>query len=373
MKVAIDARALLPPATGIGTYTRGIAGALASRAGVEVRLFTPRPLPESEGRGPWSVDADGRWPGTLWVQTTLPRRAREWGADVLLAALTIGPVRMRGGPPFVSVVHDLTPLTHPEWHALRTLVGFAPLWEWTAEKASRFVCVSEATARVLTRAYPETRPRVRVVPNGVDPFFAPAPDGPALVATRRRYADACRYILYLGTLEPRKNVETLVAACDLLWSRGVAAPDLVLAGGSGWKTSALFERIARSPYRGKIHLAGYASREVARELYRAADVFVYPSLEEGFGLPVLEAMACGIPVVASTAEALREVAGGAALFADPRDAAGFAREIERVLQDPATRRRLAAAGPERAAKFSWEAAGQATAAALAEAARETPP
>ena len=97
MKVAIDARALLPPATGIGTYTRGIAGALASRAGGEGRLFTPRPLPESEALGPWSVGADRHRSGMLWVQTTLPRRARDWGADVLLAALTIGPVR--GGQP----------------------------------------------------------------------------------------------------------------------------------------------------------------------------------------------------------------------------------------------------------------------------------
>ena len=366
MKVAIDARALLPPATGIGTYTRAIAGALASLPGVEVRLFTPRPLPESEALGPWSVEADHSGAGTLWVQTTLPRRARQWRADVLLAALTIGPVR--GDLPFVSVVHDLTPWTHPEWHAMKTVVGFAPLWERTAEKAARFVCVSAATARVLTRAYPETQGRVSVVPNGVDPDFAPAAEGPAQEETRRRYADGNRYILSLGTLEPRKNVETLVEACDLLWRRGARAPDLVLAGGSGWKTSALFDRIARSPFRGRIHLAGYAGREAARRLYQAADVFVYPSLEEGFGLPVLEAMACGIPVVASTAEALREVAGGAALFAEPRDSAGFAREIERVLEDPATRRRLAAAGPERAARFSWDAAGRATAAALARAA-----
>ncbi len=371
MKVAIDGRALLPPVTGIGTYTRGIAGALASRAGVEVRLFTPRPLPEAEGNGPWSVSADGHLPGTIWVQTALPRQARQWGADVLLAALTIGPVR--AGLPFVSVVHDLTPLTHPEWHNLRTLAGFAPFWEWTAERAARFICVSEATARELTRAYPETRARVRVVSNGVDSGFGPAPDAAAPLETRRRYAGGHRYILYLGTLEPRKNVETLVAACDLLWSRRVEAPDLVLAGGSGWKTLALFDRIARSPFRDRIHLAGYTGREAALDLYRAAEVFVYPSLAEGFGLPVLEAMACGIPVVTSTAEALREVAGGAALFAGPRDPAGFARQIERVLDDTGTRERLALAGPERAAKFSWEAAARATAAVLAEAAGEPAP
>ena len=342
MRIAIDARALLPPTTGIGTYTRGVAGSLAAMPGMEARLFSPRPLPDSEGRGPCTVAADRHPLGMIWVQTTLSRRAREWGADVLLGALTIGPVL--GELPFVSVVHDLTPWTNPEWHQIRTLVGFIPLWEKTAERAARLICVSEATARELRLLYPETRERVRVVRNGVDAAFTPATDPAALEETRRRHAGGKPYILYLGTLEPRKNVGILVEACERLWSRRADHPDLVLTGGGGWKTSALLDRIERSPFRQRIHMPGYAARATARDLYQAAEVFVYPSLAEGFGLPVLEAMACGIPVVASTAEALREVAGDAALFADPKDAAGFARAIERVCDDPATRARLRAAG-----------------------------
>jgi glycosyltransferase involved in cell wall biosynthesis len=189
-----------------------------------------------------------------------------------------------------------------------------------------------------------------------------------LEGTRRRYSRGNTYILYLGTLEPRKNIETLVSACELLWSRRAGLPDLVLAGGVGWKTSALFARIEKSRYRERIHVPGYASRETARDLYQAAEVFVYPSLAEGFGLPVLEAMACGLAVVASTAEALREVAGDAALFADPGDPAAFSRAIERVLDDPAVRARLRAAGLLRATEFSWEACARATAGVLAEAA-----
>jgi glycosyltransferase involved in cell wall biosynthesis len=306
----------------------------------------------------------------IWVQTTLSRRAREWGADVLLGALTIGPVL--GDLPFVSVVHDLTPLTNPEWHRLRTLVGFVPLWGNTAQRAARLICVSEATARELRLLYPETRERVRVVPNGVDPAFTPGADAAALDETRRLHAGGRPYILYLGTLEPRKNVGILVEACERIWSRRADRPDLVLAGGAGWKTSGLLDRIERSPFRQRIHTPGYAAGRTARDLYQAAEVFVYPSLAEGFGLPVLEAMACGIPVVASTAEALREVAGDAALFADPGDAAGFADAIERVFDDPATRERLHAAGLLQAAKFSWGACARGTAAVLAEAASEGP-
>jgi glycosyltransferase involved in cell wall biosynthesis len=219
--------------------------------------------------------------------------------------------------------------------------------------------------------YPETAARVRVAENGVDrDFFSPADDPAAGKRTRQRYADGRPFLLYLGTLEPRKNVEALVVACERLWGRRRSRPDLVLAGGAGWKTAGLHRRIARSAFRDKIHVAGYAARDAARELYRAAEAFVYPSLAEGFGLPVLEAMACGIPVVASTADALLEVGGDAALYAPPRDVEALSRQIERALEDDALREAFSTAGPARAARFSWESTVEKTAAALAEAAGE---
>ncbi|HMA16995.1 MAG TPA: glycosyltransferase family 1 protein, partial [Thermoanaerobaculia bacterium] len=332
-----------------------------------VGLFTPRRIEDApSGNGAVSLHADRHRFGTVWLQTTLPGRAARWGADALLAALTIGPAR--GETPMVSVVHDLTPITHPEWHAARTLLGFLPLWETTVERAARFLCVSEATARELANRYPEARPRIAVARNGVDPEFAPPSDAGAAERTRQRFADGRRYVLYLGTLEPRKDVETLVAACERLWTKRRARPDLVLAGGSGWKSLPLHRRIARSAFRDKIHVAGYASRSTAVDLYRAAEVFVYPSLAEGFGLPVAEAMACGTPVVASDIEPLREVAGEAAILVAPRDAPAFALEIERALEDEATRERLREAGLRRAALFTWEKAAATTAAVLEEAA-----
>ena len=367
MRIAVDARALLGQSTGIGTYTRGISRALAAQDSLEVGLFSPRPLPDlSPDGGSLTVHSDGHRFGTVWLQTTLPGRAAAWGANALLAALTIGPVR--GDVPFVSVVHDLTAVTHPEWHSARTLVGFLPLWEKTVERAAAFLCVSHATARELCAAYPEVRSRVAVAPNGVEESFFPLADATAAERTRRRFAAGRRYVLSLGTLEPRKNLETLVAACERLWARRRARPDLVLAGGPGWKASGLHRRIARSPFRDKIHLPGYASRPLAADLYRAAEAFVYPSLAEGFGLPVAEAMACGTPVVASDIEALREVAGDAALYAPPLDVAALDRAIERALEDEPARERLRAAGPARAALFTWRAAAESTAAALRSAA-----
>ena len=371
MRVAIDGRALLSDSTGIGTYTKGIADGLASRPGFEVRLFAPRALPDSVEPAGWTVQSDSHPSGMVWAQTTLSRRVRGWGGDVLLSALTIGP--SFGWLPFVSVVHDLTAWTHPEWHSRRTVVGFLPLWERTAERASRLICVSHATARELSDLYPETRTRIRVIANGVDARFTPRPEGREQEHTRSRYSGGRRFILYLGTLEPRKNVETLVAACERIWSRRRSRPDLVLAGGAGWKTASLHRRIARSPFRDKIHLPGYAPREATRQLYQAAEVFVYPSHAEGFGLPVAEAMACGVPVVASTAQALLEVGGDAVLYADPRDPADLARQIERALEDEAVRSSLKTAGPVRAAAFSWAAACASTARVLEEAAADGSP
>ena len=369
MRIAIDARALLGQRTGIGTYTRGLARSLAERGPDTVGLFLPRPISGApDGLGPVSVHADRERLGMVWVQRTLPRRVAEWRADALLAALTIGPARSE--VPVVSVVHDLTPWTHPEWHARRTLAGFVPLWERTLENAARLLCVSHATADELVSRYPDARPRVRVVWNGVDPEFTASDDAEANERTRRRYAGGERFLLYLGTLEPRKNLPTLLAACERLWSdaRGPDRPALVLAGGIGWKTSSLSRSLDRSPFRDRVHLAGYASRETARDLYRAAEAFVYPSLAEGFGLPVVEAMACGAPVVASDAAALREVGGDAALYAPALDARALAAQIARLLDDPETKRRLRDAGLERASRFSWRASAEGTAAVLAEAA-----
>lgn len=363
VRVAIDARALLQERTGIGTYTFAIARGLAARPDTSVGLFAPRPFPASvngSGPGAFSLQTDHHPFGIVWLHSTLPQRIARWGADVLISALTIGPAR--GETPFVSTVHDLTPLTHPEWHAARTLIGFVPLWERTVERASRFLCVSQTTARDLVSRYPETANRVRVARNGVDTsFFSPADDPVARRRTRQRYSAGRPFVLYLGTLEPRKNVEALVVACERMWGRRRSRPDLVLAGGAGWKTGSLHRRIARSAYRDKIHVTGYAARDAARELYRSAEAFVYPSLAEGFGLPILEAMAAGCPVLTSNRSSMSEVAGDAALLADPDDPGDIAVQMRRLLVEPGLRDELRQRGVARAAEFSWRRAADLTA------------
>jgi glycosyltransferase involved in cell wall biosynthesis len=261
-------------------------------------------------------------------------------------------------------VHDLTPLSHPEWHRRKVVAAFLPWIERTLDRAAHVIAVSEATARDLRERFPEVSGRVTVVPHGVQSRFHPDDAEGKAEATRREFARSRRYMLYLGTLEPRKNLLRLLSACERLWREKRSRPDLLLAGGAGWRSAALLERIARSPFRDKIHRVGYVDPEDAPLLYRAAEVFCYPSHEEGFGLPVLEAMACGTPAVISTTPALEETAGGAALSAPADDDASLAEAIARVLEEPGCRERLIASGLARARSFRWKESARKTAEVL---------
>ena len=367
VKVGIDARALLAPRTGIGVYTEQIARGLAAESGVEVTLFAPREIDGKEGfPGDAVRSRSGRHPfGTVWVQTHLSRALASERCDVLLSAVTIAPARI--DIPYVPVVHDLTPLTHPEWHRRKTIVAFLPWIERTLERSERIIAVSKATAADLARRFPETRGKTVVIEHGVDPRFSPEGAPGEGEAVRREHTRGRPFILYFGTLEPRKNVGALVAACERLWRERRERPDLLLAGSGGWKSEPLLARIARSPFRDKIHRIGWVPADAAPALLRAAEAFCYPSHEEGFGLPVLEAMASGVPAVISTAPALLEVAGDAALSVPAMDAAGLAESLARLIEDPSLRRDRIARGLARAACFRWDDAAGRTAAVLREA------
>ena len=175
------------------------------------------------------------------------------------------------------------------------------------------------------------------------------------------------YVLSLGTLEPRKNHERLVGALESIWDRRPGFPDLVLAGGTGWGMPGFDERLSRSRHSDRIFRLGWVTSERATALLRGARLLAYPSLYEGFGLPALEAMAEGIPVVASSSSSLPEVVGDVGLLPDPLDPVAIAAAIERANDDEAFRRAACRRGPERASLFTWDGAARATRALFAEA------
>ena len=307
MIAAVDTTALVQTRAGTARHVRGLLGALAGRGDLDVRELS------FDGAGRAATLARDTW----WYLLGLPRRAR--GADVLHCPTFRGP--LRSPAPVVITIHDLAFLRHPEafpaWHRLsgRALAG--PV----ARSAAAVVAVSEFAKRETVELLGVPPERVHVVPNGVEPVFRP--DGPAAEGD---------YVLAVGTLEPRKNLARVQEASRL------AGVELRVAGAEGWGGVEADGRV------------GFVDDERLAELYRGARCLVYPSLHEGFGIPVLEAMACGTPVVTSRGGALEETAGGAAVLVDPLDtdsiAAGIAESGRR-------RDELHAAGLARAAEFTW--------------------
>lgn len=324
MQVVIDGRALVGHRTGIGVHTAEIARRLALEP--PPLIASHAPIEDLTGLEACAFRVDRLPLGVIWQQWMLPRIP----GDVLWGPHGTLPMGIRR--PAVATVHDLTSITMPGRHRLKTILSFNPFIARSLELATRIACVSRAVADEVTRAFAIAAEKIEIVPNGVDDFFSPG-------------TEAGDYVLYAGTLEPRKGVEDLVAA----W-RGLPAPRprLVLAGGAGW---------GGSPPGGEaIEVTGYVSRERLRELYRGALAFVYPSLHEGFGIPPLEAMACGAPVIATRVGAIPDFADGAAILVDPADRPALRAALARVVGSASLREELRALGSERARAWRWDGA-----------------
>jgi len=353
MRIAFDARPLLGQRTGVSVWLEGLVRGLAADPGLRLVGCLPRRAPIGltglDDRVEMIAPA-APIPGTLWLHTAAaPLVAGR--ADVYLGTLAILPRRLT--LPSVLVVHDLTPLTRPHHHTLANRYCFNAYFAESLEAATAIVCVSEATRRRLERHFPRAGAAARVVRNAVDAFFAPDASASDAAATRARLAGGRPYVLQLGTLEPRKGIATLLDAHAALLRTLPTAPDLVLAGSRGWGGRWLQRALARHPEPGRVHLPGYVSRDDARALMRHAEVVVLAAEEEGFGLPLAEALACGAVCVTSDEPALLELAGGAAEHFPRGDAAALAAALRRALaEDGRTERRAAAL--KRASGLRWD-------------------
>lgn len=262
--------------------------------------------------------------------------------------------------PAVVTVHDLGYRYEPQAHPLRQRLYLELGTWWSVRRARRVIAISHATANDLIRFYRVAPERIAVIPHGVDAqFFPRSPQECA--AVRHRYGLQRPYLLHVGTLQPRKNLVRLVQAFELL-ARHDSELELVLVGKRGWLADPIERAITESPFRERIHWLGHVDDRDLPALYSAAEAFVFPSLYEGFGLPVLEAMACGTPVVASQRGALKEIAGPA-LVCDPLDPGNIAEAIAAARQ-PHLKIALSESGRAHAAQFSWERTAEETLAVL---------
>lgn len=368
--VAVDLRALVPEATGIGVYTRELGLALARRGGCRLLGLAHRPPRGADELAAAGVRIEHQPAplGVLWQQLRLPRRLRRGDADLFWSPL--GTLPWSCPLPAVVTVHDLTPLLFPRAHTAKVRWSQIPFLERSLATARRVVADSASTARDLAFHFPETAGRTRIVHPGVAPEFRPG-EADAIAALRAELDAPDGYLLSVGTLEPRKNLAALLDVWESLRAEDEGTPPLVLAGGAGWGSRDLARRIQAlgAPADGgprAVHV-GRVDRERLVALLQAARLFVYPSLYEGFGLPPLEAMACGVPVVTSDSSSLPEVVGDSGLTVPPHDRAGLRQAISRLLADDGLSADLADRGRRRAAGFTWDAAAAALEEVFAEA------
>lgn len=351
VSVAIDASLWDEPTTGIGLYTRNLVEAI-KREGVAVRLVGAR----HSGENP-----RGSMGRTAYFLARLSSVLDGVDEPIFHAVcnFNLPPVRIPGKR-LVLTVHDLIPDLLPD------TVSFAFRWQfrlWLARSlrvADRVICVSHRTRDDLVARFQVAPEKVSVIHLGVDHVDAiPEPDA-AGAAFIESLALPSQYVLHAGALDIRKNVALLLDACAALGERGRPVP-LLLVGQAWYGSEALAQRIARLRTEGlDVRAVGYQSAPIFYALMRRATVFAFPSRYEGFGLPPLEAMRLGVPTIVSSAGALPEVCGGAAVQIDPGDAEGLANAIEALMTSKEEREARATAGLEWTARFSWQSAARKT-------------
>jgi glycosyltransferase involved in cell wall biosynthesis len=356
-RVLVDATAVPADRGGVGRYVDGLIAALGA-ADADLAVACQRADAERFARmaphasivpGPAAI---AHRPARLaWEQTGLPLVAQQVGAEVLHSPHYTMP--LRAGRPVVVTIHDVTFFTVPDVHTTIKGPFFRSAIKTALHRASRCIVPSKATRDELVRVLAADSTRIDVAYHGVDRelFHVPSAEERARVQARLGLRGT-PYVAFLGMLEPRKNVPGLIRG----WAKAVAdresPPALVLAGGSGWDDE-IDLAVAEVPSHLRVLRPGYLRPQDLRGYLGGALVVAYPSYGEGFGLPVLEAMACGAPLVHSATTAVAETAGGAGLAVDPLDPEAIAAGLAAALEDAALAARLRAAGLERAAAFSW--------------------
>lgn len=302
----------------------------------------------------------------LWEQFWLPFALQADRADVLHSLGYVQPLACPARS--VLTVHDLSFLLHPGNFNRGNRWYLSTFTRLSVARADRIVAVSENTKRDLVSLLGVSPGKVAVVYHGIEEHFRPIDDRGSIEAFRARVGLSSPFVLFFGTIEPRKNLQTLVTAFAELKRSGLPHK-LVIAGAKGWQWEPVFAAVERLGLGEDVMFPGYVTYVDQPLWYNAADLFVYPSLYEGFGFPPLEAMACGTPVVASATSALPEVVGDAGLLVDPRSVKALAEAMGQVLGHPETAATMRAQGLARASAFTWREAAIQTAMLYSEAAR----
>jgi glycosyltransferase involved in cell wall biosynthesis len=362
MQIGIDGLPLTAAKTGVGHYTYELARALASaKPSSQFEIVYPStyatisPDKLNSAQVPPNLKLNRVTVGPLgrhWWSAGLPRYIRR--SKLKLFHGTNYDVPLWRSCATVLTIHDLSQLLHSETHEKRSVRRARRRLPLMSRTADLIITPTESVRVDVCELLKVSPAKVFAIPEAARGCFKPLSFAET-AETRKRLGVRDDFLLTVGTLEPRKNLSVLISAlAELAKERPENTTQLVIAGGRGWLSSPLFETIKKSPVQDRIVLTDYLHDDDLQALYASCRAFVYPSIHEGFGLPPLEAMACGAPVIASRIPALEETTGAAALLFDPRNVNELTRNILQLLDNESVRRELVAAGERRAAEFSWE-------------------
>jgi glycosyltransferase involved in cell wall biosynthesis len=366
MRVSLDAIPLATPRTGVGHYTLELARKLALLAPSDkFELVSPFALhaPDRAAHEDTPPNLNFVHPkvnslSRRWFAVGLPFHLKRAGSDLFHG--TNYEIPLWGKTPTVLTIHDLSLLLRPETHEDRLVRRGRLRLPLMARRATSIITPSESVKREVSEHLRIEPSKITAVAEAPREVFRPAP-AEKVSEVRRRLEIEDEFILCVGTIEPRKNLLTLLAAFEEVVRSSAHRPQLVIAGKKGWLTEELFLQVGKTGLENRLRFTGYLSDEDLSALYSSCRVFVYPSLYEGFGLPPLEAMACGAPVIASPVPSIVECAGrDAAHLVAPLNAEALAAGIIRLLGDAGERQHLSRLGRERASAFSWEKTARAT-------------
>ena len=358
MRIGIDATAMPFNRLGAGNYIFNLVDGLA-KIDVENQYFVfakPSHITEWNIHQPnfhFLPSASGYRPLCLiWEQSILPMLLWQYKIDVLHSPhYTIplfSPCRK------VVTFHDMIFFLYPELHGLTKRIFFRTMMSMSSRRADEIITISENTARDVIALLPVKPEKVHAIPLAAGSNYRPMTDRSAIDRICDQHGlQNGEYILFVGALEPRKNIPVLLHSYQNLLDRGIHKK-LAVVGKKGWMFDEIFNTVQKLKMEDNVVFPGYVSEQDLPYLYNGACLFVYPSLYEGFGLPILEAMSCGIPVLTSNISSMPEIVGNSALLVDPRDPKQLAEVMEQVLTDNVLNDSLKERGVRRAAEFSWE-------------------
>lgn len=353
MRIGLEISPLAINATGIPNYIlRLLKGFASIDRDNEYFLYTNKPIPYELGLPDNFRIVILKRPVPrfqLWFQMELPYRLKKDKINIFHGLFSRLPVVLP--VPGILTVHDLSGYKMPRFHKRHTHLT-NQMFPIFVKKASGIIAVSEFTAKELTSVFPEASGKITIIHEAAPPEYSEVTDKVELDRIRKKLNLPRCFFLFLGTLEPRKNLTKLL---DAFLNVSDSIPhSLVISGAKGWKTEELFNKLKTSDAEDRIQMTGFVDKDDIPALLSLAEGFIYPSLYEGFGLPILEAMACGTPVITSNISSMPEVAGDAALLVDPRSTDSISSAIITLANDKEKRELMCQKGLKRAGEFSWE-------------------